>query len=343
MPLQVFTKGTTGKNMQVKVEMSQDALLAEIFTGDSTNKIFTTSNASIFSLFTDAADTIDRTPVMKCDGVVSGGVVTPGTAVDDVDISAVVCWIDGVSVSVAAASAEDVPKGATDAYYIIHAVTVTAAGAIAIVNGTEGASLSGNYGDAGGKPYTPATSILLGYVTRYDDESAVVTLAEISQVPNQSREVSVIPYPVYDVQAGTITFEEALMANHTGDITKSVVADVYSPTSFTTLTGIASISLPGETPASNTVQTPDGTSVAQDPNTLENGALVVLTDGSHNDLPALIDNTTAVVRFWPNSNKTDYYEFFAGISGRLETPVSGGQMQYNFVLIPRTGSSRKNS
>jgi hypothetical protein len=340
MAITAFTKGKTGKNMKLQVELSQIAYLAEVFTADATRKIFSTANMSTFSLFEDA--TVNRTPVMKVDGTKTGGVVVPAVSAtnDAVDTSAVVSWIGGAEVSVAASTDDTITRDGALAY-IIHSVTQTAAGAIAILGGTAHASaFVETRGSAGGPPYIPVTSIELAQIRTTSITAAPITTAEIFAVPNIHREVSAIPFASYDVTTATINFEEALMPAHTGDVPKKVAADVYAPTSFTTLQGITAFTLPGETPASNSQQTPDGTSVAADPSTLENGSLSVLTDLTHQDLPSIIDGTTATFKWWPDKNGADYYLGIAAMSGRATTPISGGQYTLDMTLIPRIASIR---
>lgn len=70
----------------------------------------------------------------------------------------------------------------------INSITVTSLGAIAVVEGFEGTSLSTTRGAIGGPPYIPTTSIEIGQVKYTSATAAAVDADEIFQVPGTHQE-----------------------------------------------------------------------------------------------------------------------------------------------------------
>jgi len=122
----------------------------------------------------------------------------------------------------------------------INSVTITSAGAVAVVEGFEGLSLSTTRGAIGGPPYIPTTSIEIGQVKYTSATAGAVDADEIFQVPGTHQERW--DYPAWNenrvsvesqvLGLAGITFLSALPLDHSDDAgvttaTKGVYAEYY--------------------------------------------------------------------------------------------------------------------
>lgn len=172
-------------------------------------------------------------------GLLTGGVVIPAvsTTNDLVDVAALTAMMPGATgasattgaLSVSADTDVAITRGITTDTHCITSITVTTAGAIAAVAGTDGTAFSETRGATGGPPLIPVGSIEIAQVRTTSVTAAPITSAEIYQVVGQSQERS--DYPVYSVDPirGTVTFSAALDAIHTGAVAKKVYARVATP------------------------------------------------------------------------------------------------------------------
>lgn len=175
-------------------------------------------------------------PDVKPNGVATGGIITPGAANDTVAVAALTCYLAGVLTSVGADSALAVARPSTSNYQIL-SITVTAAGALAVVEGTEGSAFSDTRDAAGGPPLIPADSIEIGQVKYSSQTAALVLASEIKQVVGTSKEM--YNYPAWTerrmvVENGAlgyagVEFDAALPLTHTGGVPKAVYAEYYTP------------------------------------------------------------------------------------------------------------------
>lgn len=119
----------------------------------------------------------------------------------------------------------------------INSITVTSAGAIAVVQGTEGTSFSTTRGEIGGPPYIPTTSIEIAQVRYTTSAAAAVAAAEIFQVVGTHQER--FDFPTWSVNRSNVAsgvagyagveFNSALPLIHTGALPKRVYAQYYTP------------------------------------------------------------------------------------------------------------------
>ena len=210
-------------NAKLQYEGGQSFTAMSSLTDSGDHTLFT-STASLWSKKTGYA------PDVRPNGLISGGAVIPAAAGgnNNVDVAALSCYLAGVKSSVSASANVAASRGATLASRIT-SITVTSAGAIAAVAGTEGASFSETRAAAGGPPLIPAGSI----------EVAQVRLASLTAAPVQDSEVFAVvgvhqerwDYPLWEENTaeGTITFNAALPLIHTGNIAKAVYASYAEP------------------------------------------------------------------------------------------------------------------
>lgn len=182
-------------------------------------------------------------PVVRPNGVVTGLVVTPAASGDDdkVDISAGTVYLAGVLTSISAQTDVSLTRGSVSAN-IKNSITITSAGAVAVVAGTEGSSFSDTRGAAGGPPWIPTGSIEIAQVHLDSLSSAAIEEDEIKQVVGTH--VERYDYPTwvvecYDVEAGIlgyagVLFNSALPVIHSDDggttkAAKKVYVNYYEP------------------------------------------------------------------------------------------------------------------
>ena len=170
-------------------------------------------------------------------GIATGGAITPHTVNDQVNVAALTAYAFGMTgadattglISVAAASAISITRGASTNICMINSITLTSAGAVAAVSGTASTAFSETRGAAGGPPLIPVGSIEIGQVRTGSITAAAIASAEIYQVVGTHQER--YDYPVWSENpiSGTIKFASALPAIHTGPIVKKVYARVATP------------------------------------------------------------------------------------------------------------------
>jgi hypothetical protein len=186
------------------------------------------------TIFTAAASPMSRkgafAPVVRVNGLLTGGVITPSAVADKVNVSAGTAYINGALVTWTADTC-DITRGAVDpgtAIYCTTSVTITSAAAIADEAGTPNSSVGGRNAN-GGPPLIPITSIEIGQVWVTATASGLITAGEIRQVPGVSLERS--DYPLWDLDyyEGEVTFVEALPTIHTGSKAKGVYASYATP------------------------------------------------------------------------------------------------------------------
>jgi hypothetical protein len=183
-----------------------------------------------------------RAPVIRPNGMVTGrNVLSVHADADKVTVAAFTAYAIGVLQSVAAGTATIV-RATTPETHMINSITMTSAGAVAVVTGTEGTAFSETRAAAGGPPLIPVDSVEIGQVRTTAFASAVIAAGEIFQIVGQHAER--YDYPVWgvnnlgegnaaDVAAKTNSFVELASAQplaHTGPITKKVYAQYYTPT-----------------------------------------------------------------------------------------------------------------
>ena len=215
----------TGENARLEFESGQTVYPMEALTDSGDATIFT-SNAVKFS------GVAGRAPDVRPNGLATGGTIS--TAVsgsnDVVDVAALTCYLAGVKTSVTAGIDTAITRPVTNVAKI-NSITVTSAGAIAVIAGTDGtdANFVAGRGAAGSAPYIPVGSIEIGQIRIASSTAAAITDAQIFQVIGQHQER--YDYPLYTINSGDaqIEFYDALPVIHTGDLAKGVFASYADP------------------------------------------------------------------------------------------------------------------
>lgn len=219
-------------------EAGQTAVAMAALTDSGDNKTFN-SAAELWS------NRAGFTPVVRPNGVLTGLVVSPAASGTDdmIDISGGTCWLAGAEEEITADTDVEITRAVSTDTHIICSVTVTAAGAIAVVAGTDHTEFSTTRGASGGPPWIDNDAIEIAQVKLSSLTPAAITASEIIQVPGSSRETAL--FPVWEQErirvsngalgyAG-VTFASDLAAIHSEDTgttvaTKLVFASYYTPT-----------------------------------------------------------------------------------------------------------------
>lgn len=206
----------------IRFEAGQTAYAFEAAVNGGDNTTFGAS----FSPISNAAG---FEPVVAPYGLLTGGAITPTATQNQVAVAALTASMAGATgadasgtISVAGGNLTITrPTGATSK---VNSITVTNAGVLAMVAGTDGATtaFSEVRGGAGGPPLIPVDSIEIGQVRVVSQTAAVITTAQVYAVPGLHVERA--DYPVYslDYATGKIAFATVLPLIHTGAVPKKV-------------------------------------------------------------------------------------------------------------------------
>jgi hypothetical protein len=334
----------SASNAKVQIESGQSLVEYEQLTDVGDHTIFNPSAALMSSVYT---------PTVRVDGVVTGNnLISISTNDDEVSVAAHTGNAQGVQLSVAAGTVS-VTRPLSDVAKVV-SITVTSAGALAAVEGTDGSdtTFSAIRGAAGGPPYIPVGSYEIGQVRMTTSAAAVITSSEIKQNGEYTERAT---SPVYSTNpigngisaedTGTtyayVEFNEALPTIHTGDETKGVFCEYYTP-SFADVPKSSDFS-PAETSHSiSSEDTYDG-SVGSSSSSLGSGSFSVLLDDGVNDLIVSNKNKNLTVKFFPNRNSSAYIltQGLVGISRSF--PASGGQINADVTIVPEVASAEFSS
>lgn len=216
---------SSNENAMIQFEsgLTPYAMSALIDSGD--HKTFS-SQAELFS------ESAGHAPDIRPNGLITGGLVSVAASETDdaVDVAALSCYLAGVNTAVAAAVDKAITRPATNVAKV-NSLTVTSAGAIAFVAGTDGAdgSFVETRGAAGGPPLIPVGSIEIAQVRVTASAAAPIAAAEIFQVVGTHQER--YDYPIFEADnaAGSVVFDAALPLIHTGPAAKAVYAAYAEP------------------------------------------------------------------------------------------------------------------
>jgi len=257
-------------------------------------------------------------PVVRPNGLVSGGAIIPAVSGTNnlIDTAALTCYIAGTLTSVAADTDVTVNRP-TVSNYQKHSVTVTAGGAIAVVEGTEGSSFSTTRGAAGGPPYIDNDAIEIGQVWYSAQAAAAVLSSEIYQTTGTHRER--YDYPVWTVEHSDIVngvigyagvlFQSALQAIHSEDAGTTVAGKLvyasYETPSFAEIVDAYDFVPPATAHSVNSTQVYGRTKAAKSSSLNQGSFSCHLTDGVTDGLMSFVD-ANLWFKFMPDRNNTPY-------------------------------------
>lgn len=309
-------------------EAAADAGAATVFTA-SFNPI---SNAAGYE------------PVVAPYGLLTGGAITPHASNDTVAVAALTASMaaatgaDSSGTLALAAGSIAITRPAANVAKVC-SVTVSAAGALAVVAGTDGAttSFSEVRGAAGGPPLIPVGSIEIGQVRVVSSTAAALTTPQIYTVPGLHVERA--DYPVYalDYATGEITFAAVLPLIHTGALPKKVYIRGATPL----FTPIANTSdwVPAESTYSiSSASTYDGP-VGSASSSLGQASFVAIMKDGITDAVLGAKGKNIWFQFRPDRDKSLPKQLTQGIFGVSRTfPAGGGSFRASCTVTPSVES-----
>ena len=262
-------------------------------------------------------------PEVRPDGLATGGHITVNSGTDNsVSVAALTCYIGG-SLHIVSGDDKAVARGTSATPYKVNSITVTSAGALAVVNGTPGDSFTEERGEAGGPPYIPVGSIEIGQVRFDDHEAAEVSPGDIMQVIGLHRER--YDYPVWDESfaLGEVHFAEALDPIHTNGVTKGVHARYATPI-FAAIPRTSDWT-PAETSHSLSSTPIYGGAIGSSSASINQASFTAHLDDGIRDNFLSLKNQRLWFRFRPDRNRTVPYQLTQGVMGISRTfPADGG-------------------
>lgn len=313
------------ENAKLEYEAGQAVAAMGALTDSGDATIFT-SAASIWSGRDGYAANI------LPDGLKTGGVVSAAVSGSNnvVDITALTANVAGAVRSVSAQVDEAITRPAT-AVAKINSITVTSAGAIAVVAGTDGSdgNFSETRGAAGGPPYIPTTSIEIAQVRIDSDTAAPIDSSEIFQVVGVHQER--FDYPGYTINNddGKVEFNSALDLIHTGDVPKAVHASYAEP--IFAEVSYAYNFVPAETSHSISSKQVYGSTRGSSSSSLGQASFSAELGNGVTDALVSLKDETLWFRFYPNRNQTQHV-LTQGKLGLTRSFPADGAIEGSFTL-----------
>lgn len=289
-------------------------------------------NPAGFTVLTDQGDYMDfksavnfwsmeagYEPDVKPNGLATGGIITPAASGTDdlVDVAALTCYIAGVLTSVGASTDETCLRGLTTDVFRTNSITVTSAGAIAVVSGVDYTAVSETRGADGGPPWIDNDAIEIGQVRFIAIAAAAVVASEIKAVPGVHVEWYNLPtwtLETYDVENGIvgyagILFTSALAAIHSEDAGSTVAGKTvyvdYNVPAFADVPQSDNFVRPGKS-YSVTSRQIYGDTLGSSSSTLNQGSFdIVLLEGVTDGFLQREGKIT-MFKFFPDRLKSEY-------------------------------------
>ncbi|MEI7635875.1 MAG: hypothetical protein WCJ37_01105 [Syntrophus sp. (in: bacteria)] len=315
---------STAENAKIQYESGQDLVAFVALTDQGDHKDF----RGLDALWSNRSG---YEPDVKPNGLATGGAV--GVAVSGsqnvVDVAALTAYLAGILTPVGAGADTAIVRPTGGSPLNSHnksSITITGAGAIAVVKGTDGTSHSTTRGAAGGPAYIPLDSIEIAQVWLTSASAGVITADEIKQVVGTHCER--YDYPTWEenrfnVEAGIIgnagiEFSSALPLIHSATspvvgVAKAVYAQYYEP-AFTDITKSSDF-VPPETTYSVSSKQIYGTTLGSSSASLNQGSFTAyLQDGISDGLLSL-KGANLFFKFLQNRLNSTPYILTQGIFG----------------------------
>jgi hypothetical protein len=290
----------SAENAKLQYEAGQTATAMSELTNSGDAKKFT-STAALFSNKSGYA------PDVRPNGLINGGAVTPAVSLTNnaVDVAALTCYLAGVKTTVSASLDLACARASTNVSRI-DSITVTSAGAIAVVAGTDGASsaFSETRAAAGGPPLIPVGSIEIAQVRYTGNVAAAVATTEIFQVVGLHQERYDYPLFEIDYANGDVNFSSALDKIHTGTVPKKVYASYAEPI-FADVQ-LASDFTPAETSNSVSSKQIYGTTIGSSSSSLSQASFTAFLNDGISDALVTLKDEILWFKFFPDKYKSSY-------------------------------------
>lgn len=307
----------TAENAKLQYEAGQNAVPMSALTDTGDATVFT-SSALLWSQRSGYA------PVVRVNGLVSGGELSVSATNNVVNVAALVCNLAGAPTSVNAGTATIVRAGTDLA--MVNSITINASGQIAVVQGTQGTgqAFSEARGAAGGPAFIAPGSIEIAQVRVNTSAAAVVAASQILTVSGLHRERA--DDPLYDIEynTGRVKFLAALSKIHTGGVARGVFASFAWPL-FADV-ALASDFVPPENSYSVTSTQVYGTTIGSTSATLNQGTFTAYLNNGVTDPLVTLKGQNLWFRFYPDKYQSPYL-LAQGKLGIARTFPAGNSIQ----------------
>ncbi len=289
----------SAKDALLRYEAGQTAVAISALT-DSGNHVAFTGSASPWSRRDGYA------PVIRPNGLLTGGVVTPAASGDDdkVDVSAGTAYIGGALVSFNASVDLALDRAVTTDTHIINSIAVASNGTVSKIAGVDHTAFSETRAADGGPPLIPAASVELAQVRFASLTNAAVDESEIFAVVGVHCERS--DYPVWDIDyyTGTVTFVDDLPLIHTDTKPKGVFASYAAPI-YADVSIAADFVAPEDSYSVSSTQV-YGRTIGSSSSSLGQGAFTAYLNDGVTDALIGLGGQNLWFRFYPNRYMAPY-------------------------------------
>lgn len=317
------------ENAALQYEAGQTAVPMTALTDAGDHKTFN-STARLWSMKSGKA------PAVKINGLLAGAQVVPAisAATDKVDAGWARAQVAGAAVEVAGETDLEITRGAATDTHIINSITITAAGAFAVVAGTDHTAFSAMRGAPGGPPWIPTGSIEVAQVKLTSVTPAVITAAEIVQTRGDSVEFADdIPYYIKSSRVANnilgyagVDATAAFPAIHSDDAGSTVkcrkVYASYNSVSFATLQDISDVKIPETTHSLSSTPKYGGAIGTLSSALSQAGFTAFLSNGIADPL-IFLKNQRLWFKFFPDQDDTDYHLFNGTLGLSRNYPATG--------------------
>lgn len=333
------------ENAKIQIETGQSLVAFTSLTNSGDNRTYTATDL----LWSGKAG---FAPDVRPNGIVSGiNLLTPAASLanNQVDVAAFTAFSIGILRTVASTPNQAITRPATNVSKI-NSITMTSAGAIAVVVGTDGAStaFSEVRGAAGGPPFIPVDSVEIGQVRLVTSAAAVIAATEIFQVVGthverfdspsfaQNNIGLGIAAPSSAEKNAHVKFDSSLPLIHTGSVTKRVYNQYFVPTLSDMQRTLDFVPVENSHSVSST-QFYGGT-IATSSRSLGQGSFTaLLSDGITDNLVANKDQILTI-KFFQDRNKTPFV-LTQGVIGLARTYPVSDQVQADVTISSDTLSA----
>lgn len=333
----------TSANAKIQFESGQTLHDYSSMTDSGDQKIHTISGGTVFSGKSGVE------PIVRPNGIVTGrNLLSTHATNDTVTIAGFTAYSKGILKTVSATT-DTITRPAT-AVAKINSITMTDAGAVAVVAGTDSAdtSFSTTRGAAGGPPEIPADSVEIGQVRVVADTAAAISADEIFQVVGQHAERFDYPTwstnPIGDGDAATVSAKKnahiemasALPAIHATATYKQIYIRYCAPI-FTDVSKAMDF-VPAENSHSvSSTQYYNGI-VGAVSSSLGQASFTALMDDNVTDALLSEKDQTITVKHFPDRNKAPYILTQGAIGVARTFPVAD-QNQASVTISAETASA----
>lgn len=304
----------TSANAKIQIETGQTLNAFAAMTDAGAHTVHTISGGTVWSGKSGYA------PDVRPNGVVSGrNLGSPTSSENDkVDVADFTAYSKGVLKTVSTSTPGSITRASSAGVSKVNSVTMTDAGVIAVVVGTQGATaaFSEVRDAAGGPPLIPADSVELFQVRTTSSTAGEIDDDEIFQVDGTHFER--FDSPTWEenntgdgnaaATAGEknahIKFESALAASHTGPLAKKAYIKYYAP--IMSDQSRALNFTPVEKSHSANSESFYGGSVASKSESLGQGGFTALLNDGITDSLVTNKNQVLTVKHYSDENKAPY-------------------------------------